>query len=253
MARAAAGGALATVPGVLDPGVRTVALLAGPLVLLGYLLGSVPFALAWRRWRLRVELDRGPAALGRLASGRRGPVGRQGEAVVVVFEAAAALLAAHLGWVAIAAVAPGGGPNPFAASSTVAVFSAQALTAWQSVALWAGFAAVLGHVAPVWTRWRGGTGLPPVVALCAVHLPWVFVGGLTGFFCGVAATRRRRIGVLAAVPAALVVAWATWVLDVNPAWGMRSGAEPALWVLMTGLVIVVRASLGPEPEPTEGR
>ncbi len=40
------------------------------------------------------------------------------------------------------------GANTF---SAVAVFSNQAIGAWVSVALWTGMAAVLGHIAPVWT------------------------------------------------------------------------------------------------------
>lgn len=226
---------------MFERGVATVALWSGPLVILGYLLGSIPFALIWRRLQLRraIDGDRGATS--------QQPVGREGETVVVVLEGLAALLAAHIAWQVISWTAPGGGtPNPFDRASAIAVFSAQALTAWQSVALWAGFAAVLGHVAPIWTRFRGGTGIPPVMVLTAVYLPTVFGSGVAGFFLGLAATKNRRLAIVVAVPFALAFEWFAWINDWNPGWGMRSGPEPSLWVMMTGLVLIARNAFDPQ-------
>ena len=232
------------------------ALWSGPLVILGYLIGSIPFALLWRRIRLRRALDSGAGAP---TSERQ--VGREGETVVVILEGLSALLAAHIAWQVISWTAPGGGtPNPFDNASRIAVFSAQALTAWQSVALWAGFAAVLGHVAPVWTRFRGGTGIPPVMVLTAVYLPTVFGSGVAGFFLSLFATKNRRLAIVVAVPVALGFEWFAWINDWNPGWGMRSGPEPSLWVMMTGLVLVARNAFDPQwdlpwlpPRPDDSR
>ncbi|MEM9038099.1 MAG: glycerol-3-phosphate acyltransferase [Actinomycetota bacterium] len=228
---------------MFERGVTTVALWSGPLVLLGYLLGSIPIALLWRRARLRRALDRDPAE-----QPDRAAVGREGETLVVFFEAAMAVLAAHIAWQVISGLAPGGGTpaNPFDDVSPIAVFSAQALTAWQSVALWAGYAAVLGHIAPVWTRFRGGTGIPPVIGLTFVYLPTVFASGVFGFFAGLAITRNRRLAIVVAVPVALIFEWFAWVFDWNPGWGLRSGAEPTMWVLMTGLLLIARNAFDPQ-------
>lgn len=221
---------------MFERGVTTVALWSGPLVALGYLLGSLPF-LRSLAVGLRSRTDRHESD-------------RPSESVLpAISEALLAVLAAHVAWQVISSLAPGGATvNPFDDVSPIAVFSAQALTAWQSVALWAGFAAVLGNVAPVWTRFRGGTGIPPAIGLTVVYLPTVFGAGVVGFFAGLALTRERRPAIVAAVVAALAFAWLAWVNDWRPGWGMRSGAEPTIWVLMTGLLLAARNVV----EPGEG-
>lgn len=221
---------------MFEPGVTTVALLSGPLVLLGYLLGSVPVAYLWRRRELRGALDRGELA-------GRARAGREGEEALVGVEALLALAAAHIAWQVIESVAPGGqGGIP----SSIGVLSEQVLAVWQSVALWAGFAAVLGHVAPVWLRFRGGTGVPPALLLSFVYLPLVFGSAVIGFFAGLALTRNRRLAIVAALPVALTTEWLAWVFDLPDGWGMRSGPEACLWVFVTGLVLIARNAFDPQ-------
>lgn len=220
---------------MLEPGVTTVALLSGPLVILGYISGSLPLAWLWRRRQLREALERGeiPADT---------KVGREGEEWLVGAEALLALAAAHLAWTVIEGVAPGGRGG----LSSIGVLSDQVLAVWQSIALWTGFAAVLGHVAPVWLRFRGGTGVPPAMLLAFVYLPLVFGGAVVGFFVGLFLTKNRRLAIVVALPVALTTEWLAWVFDLPDGWGMRSGPEACLWVFVTGLVLIARNAFDPQ-------
>ena len=182
--------------------VESVALAAGPLVLFGYLLGSGVYA-----WLRRDGLPRG---------GRR--PGWHG-----VAEAASGLAAAVIALRVTRWVAPG------TETSAVGALSSQVLTAWQSIALWSGMAAVVGHVAPVWRRFDGGSGLPPALALTLVYAPVVFAASVAGFFAGFALTGRPRGGIPVALGTAVVGAWLGWVWDWPAGWGLHNGPELALW------------------------
>ena len=139
--------------------IRTIALLSGPLVGAGYFLGSIQWRILHTRWKLRtIE----PVATDALTDATA--TGREGEGVIAVIEAAVPLVYALIVWRVIDAIAPGG-RGRFDASSFIGALSNQVLPVWQSLALWTGVAAVLGHVAPIWTRFRGGTGIPPAMAL----------------------------------------------------------------------------------------
>ena len=181
-----------------------VGVVAGPLAVLGYLVGSLPYdRLLGRRRR---SDDPAPAA---------------------VAAAVATLLVASVAWDVAQAATPGG-----QFSNGVGAFSNQALGAWVSVALWTGAAAVAGHLAPVWRGFRGGDGVAPAGALTFAYAPVVFAVAAGAFLAAVAATGRPRLALLACLPPAAVYAYGAWLLDLPSGWGVTSGPELTLWVVV---------------------
>ena len=208
-----------------------VGFLAGPLVVVGYLCGSVPFAYLLARRRLRRQLDDRALGLGSADAGH-GPRPRGGEPVLV---AGATLAATTLAWELTLAATPGA-----STFSAVAVFSNQAVGAWVSVALWTGMAAVLGHVAPAWTGFRGGTGLPPALALTAAYTPVVLLAGVATFLVVQGATRRPVTALLAALPAMVAFAYVAWLADLQAGWGVTNGPEVTLWTSALAVTLFAR-------------
>ncbi|HEV2766749.1 MAG TPA: glycerol-3-phosphate acyltransferase [Acidimicrobiales bacterium] len=201
-----------------------VGVLAGPLVLAGYLAGSVPFAYLLSRRRLRRQLDE--PGLSRLSTpgGNPGAGKPRRSAWALVLPAAATLAATTLAWHLTLAATPGG--NTF---SAVGIFSNQAVGAWVSVALWTGLAAVVGHSAPVWNRFRGGSGLPPALALGAAYVPMLLLFAAGAYLAVFGATRSQRTALLSALPVVVVAAYLTWLADLQAGWGVTNGPEVTLW------------------------
>ena len=222
----------------------TVALLAGPMVLAAYLLGSLPWARWWRARQLRRELDEAGRS-GAFAIGRPFPEGRQGEAVAVAIEALVPLAIATVTWHVIEAVAPGG-LGGFRETSPIAFLSNQAVTVWQSMALWAGAAALVGHVAPVWSRFEGGgTGVPGAMALSLAYAPSVFGLASLGFVAARLLTGRVRPALYVAMAVAVTAAWLGWVFAWPTAWGNNHGPEMSLWVTVVSAILVAGAERSP--------
>ncbi len=152
-----------------------------PLLLVaGYLCGSVPFGLILAR-RLK-GVDVRAAGSGNIgATNVARVVGKKLGAVVLLLDAlkgAAPVLAARL-----LVEAP-----------------------WWHVAV--AFAAVLGHVFPVWLRFKGGKGVATAAGVLAVLLPWSALAGF-GLWGGVMLTLRvSSIGSLLGAAAAVVLAFA---------------------------------------------
>ena len=214
--------------------VTAVGLLSGPLVLLGYLVGSVPVGYVLGRRRLRRDLSR---AQPRLLSPARFP---GDDPLATAVEVALTLAVATLAWRVTRSVAPGGNYR-VPEASRIAFASTQVLTAWQSVALWTGLAAVVGHVAPVWRRFRGGgSGLAPGLALLLAYAPTLFSAAVLAFFAGLLLTRRPRPAVAVAIPMTVGAAWAAWVTEVPPGWGMVNGPELTLWLSVGAGVLFAR-------------
>lgn len=208
--------------------VTAVGLVSGPLVLLGYLAGSLPVGYLLARRRLRRELR-----------GAR-PLLRSDDTLATVLYAAIAVVAATVAWQVTRSVAPGGNYR-VPEASRIAFASTQVLTAWQSVALWTGLAAVVGHVAPVWQRFRGGgSGLAPSLALLLVYAPTLFSAAVLTFLAGLMLTRRPRTAVVLALPMTVAAAWAAWLTEVPAGWGMVNGPELNLWLAVTGAVLFAR-------------
>ncbi len=218
-----------------------VGMLAGPLVVVGYLAGSVPFAYLLSRRRLRRQLD-DPAPDRHYASERQEPgsAGGRGRidgdaARAAVLPAVATLAATTLAWHLTLAATPGS--NTF---SSVGVFSNQAIGAWVSVALWTGMAAVAGHAAPVWTRFRGGSGLPPAVVLSVVYVPLVALVGAAAFLLAYGVHRRPLSALCAALPVMVAFEYVAWLADLQAGWGVTNGPEVALWTTALTATLAAR-------------
>ncbi|HEX4902030.1 MAG TPA: glycerol-3-phosphate acyltransferase [Acidimicrobiales bacterium] len=187
-----------------------VALLAGPMVLGGYVAGTAVAHLLAR------DDEPGPRPAD------------------LVLEAFATLAISTAAWYAIQQVSPGSG------FSRIGYFSNQVLAAWQSVALWTGLAVVVGICAPVTRRFRGGPGLAPAGALLAAHFPWFLFASLGAGTVAFGASRSRRVASGAAIAVLLPTAWLGWVLEWLPAWGLPAGPEATVWSMVVVIVLGTR-------------
>lgn len=188
--------------------VSAVALLSGPIVLSGYLVGAAVVALS-----------------------RRDDEARPSDWLLDGFVVLAASTAA---WFSIEAVSPGSN------LSRIGYYSSQVLSAWQSVALWTGLAVVAGMCASVFRRFEGGPGLAPAAALLAVHFPWFLFACAGAALVGFAFTRSARLAQLAAIAVLLPTAWLGWVFEWLPAWGLTAGPEATVWSMVLTLVLGTR-------------
>lgn len=202
--------------------VTTVAIMSGPIVLLGYLVGAIAFAFADR--------DREQRGLSAVA--------------LEVF--VSAMFLSLVGFAA-AELSPRNG------LSRVALQSSQVLTVSQSITLWAGLAVVVGHMAPPTRRFRGGSGLVPALVVAAVATPTMFVAALAGFAAGLGVSGGRpRPAVPAALAFTLAVAWIAWVLEWNSGWGVANGPEATLWTMVvTGSLFARWLSMPTQPADDE--
>lgn len=147
-------------------------------VVIGYLLGSIPFGLLLTR----------AAGLGDIRQTGSGNIGatnvlRTGRKDVA---AATLLLDGGKGAVAVLALAVSAGPVP---------------------ALLAGIAAVAGHCTSPWVGFKGGKG---VATALGVVLAWSWPAGLVCLLVWLAAaflSKRSSVGSLAAMAAAPVLLW----------------------------------------------
>jgi len=217
--------------------VNTVAALSGPLVVLGYLASATLYV--WLR-RLPAPQLPGPEPVRRTLP-------------YAVPEAVLAVVVATVAWHTILFVAPGNRGFVIDAPSAVGYLSSQVLAVWESVALWTGLAAIVGHAAPIWTRFeRGGSGLPPAMALGFVYAPWAFVVGIFSWFAALAIGRSPRAAIPAALGAILTFEWLAWWNDWPAAWGTDHGPELALWTMVVCGVLVTRWHRGDVPAPPTG-
>lgn len=220
--------------------VTSVSLLSGPLVLLGYLAGSIPFGYLLSRRRLRRQLDAaGPPATPVTSDD---PLDTPGVIGAGALAAVTTLLVTTVAWDVALAAAPRGNIG------AVGTFSNQAVGAWVSVALWTGMAAVIGNLAPVWTAFRGATGLAPAVALVLAHVPVVFVVCAATFLVVYGLTRETRLSLLVTLPVAVSVEYLAWIADVQTSWGVTNGPEVTLWVAVLAGALAAR-----NLRPTAGR
>lgn len=203
---------------------------AGPLVLLGYLVGSIPFGDLVVRRRFRRQLDRG-----RIPTGAGKEIDTA-EVVTAILAAAVALLVATIAWDVGLAVAPRG------LVSAVGTYSNQAVGAWVSIALWSGTAAVLGSMAPLWTGLRrGGSGVVPVVALLVAYAPILAAAGIATGSIAVGIGARWRDVVAVAMATIVGVAYLTWITDTQIGWGITHGPETGLWSAILAVMLIGRS------------
>ena len=170
------------------------------LAICGYLLGSVPFGLLLTR----------AAGLGDIRAIGSGNIG----ATNVLRTGRRGLAAATLildGLKGAAAVVAG-------------IVTAEAMGG-----LLAGLAAVLGHLFPVWLRFRGGKGVATGLGVTLAAWPEAGLAACAVWLTAAAMTRISSVGALAAFVAAPLVAWSG---DAPP--------EIANLVLMVGILVWLR-------------
>jgi glycerol-3-phosphate acyltransferase PlsY len=138
-------------------------------IVLAYVVGSIPFAFLLSRQR-GVDL-------------RRAGSGNVGAANVLRTTGARAA--------AVAMVLDG-------VKGTVAVVVAQLISGGLLAPVAAAFASVLGHVYPVWLRFRGGKGVATTAGAFVVLAPAALATSAVVFALAVAATRFVSVGSMAA-------------------------------------------------------
>jgi glycerol-3-phosphate acyltransferase PlsY len=232
---------------------RGVAFWAGASVLGAYVIGSIPVGFLLTRRRLARDLRRverevppgqelRPLVTGRArAAGRAGPV--VSDLVEAVLDTAKVLLSATLAWHVVLAVSPGGSatrPNVGA----IGFLADQVLTAWQSTALWAGVAAVVGHLAPPWFSLRARHGHAPAIGLALVYAPMGVSLGALAFAVALGATRSPASAVLAGLAVFVLHGWLAWIFDWQVGWGVTNGPELALWGAVLGGVVAAGTRAG---------
>ncbi|MGB2714344.1 MAG: glycerol-3-phosphate 1-O-acyltransferase PlsY [Vicinamibacterales bacterium] len=149
-------------------------------VLLGYLAGSVPFAFLLAR---RAGIDVRFAGSGNVGAANVFRTAGAGRAIIVM------ILDIGKGALAVA----------FAFLMTASV----PLTAAT------GAAAVVGHVYPVWLRFRGGKGVAVAAGVFAVLAPLATLTAVSVFLLFVSVTRYVSLGSVAATIALPPAAWLT--------------------------------------------
>lgn len=204
---------------------------AGPLVLLGYLVGSIPVAdlVATRRFRRQLKTGRFPSA--------RGTVLDAADVITAALGAGVTLLVATVAWDVGKEAAP---PAAFGAIGT---YSNQALGAWVSIAIWTGTAAVLGSMVPLFTRFkRGGSGVVPALALLITYTPLLAAAGLAvgSFAWGVGV--RWKLVLTAALATIVAVEYVAWITDTQAGWGVTNGPEIGLWTAVIAVALLGRTS-----------
>ncbi|HEX2309248.1 MAG TPA: glycerol-3-phosphate 1-O-acyltransferase PlsY [Vicinamibacterales bacterium] len=167
-------------------------------ILVGYLFGSIPFALLVSRGLAGVDVRR-------VGSGNVGSAN-----VLRTSGVATALL------VMVLDMAKGAG----------SVLLADRWSAAASTPAVAGLAAIVGHVYPIWLRFRGGKGVATACGVFAVLTPWAVLPAFALFVATVWATRFVSLGSLVAALALGPIAYAL-------------AAPPASWLAAAGAAILI--------------
>jgi acyl phosphate:glycerol-3-phosphate acyltransferase len=172
---------------------------AALLVVVGYLLGSLSFALLLVRWRTGADIRT-------VGSGNAGATN--------VLRAHGKGLAAS---VALLDVAKG----------AAAILLVRLVTADPRYAAAAGLAAILGHVFPLYSGFRGGKGVATAVGAFLILAPLATVVCLAGFVAVVAATRYISLASMVAI------------VLLPPAAGLLSHAPRAVVVVAAATAVLV--------------
>ena len=180
------------------------------LVLAGYLSGSIPFGFLLSKLLLGVDIRTvGSGNIGGTNVARAG--GKKLGIAVVILDAAKAIVPIFVA----RAVLSSAGLEP------------RRVEVWVvAVAL----AAFIGHVLPVWLRFRGGKGVATGFGIFVVLAPWGALAGAAAYAIAYGVTRISSVGSLAGTA---VCAATTFALD--------GPASPVSWAgLVLALLIVLR-------------
>jgi glycerol-3-phosphate acyltransferase PlsY len=129
-----------------------------------------------------------------------------------------------------------------AVKGMLAVLVAQRLTGGVAAPVAAGLASMLGHVYPVWLRFRGGKGVATAAGAFAVLTPVAVTAALGVFLLTVALTRFISVGSMAA--ALTLAGWA--IASDAPAVVGAGAAIGAALVLVGHRANVLRLVAGTE-------
>ncbi len=145
-------------------------------------------------------------------------------------------------------VAPGSAS--FRDSSAVGFLSSQALTAWESAAIWAALAATIGLMFPV--SLSGGprirhdlasTGALAVGLYLGWTLPLVVFAAAAAFFAAQVVRGRPSLSISIAIATLPMVEWGASILQVRAAWGFVHGPETALAVTAFAASVAARRGM----------
>jgi len=126
-------------------------------------------------------------------------------------------------------------------ASDVGFLTDQILTFWQSAALWAGLAAAVGHLYPIWLGFRGrGQGQAPLLALAVLFIPIGFVIAVGVFLVTTLVGRSQRISVALSLTGFVAWSWSAWLWSLGHWWGLLPGPELAIWAAVTAGVVAGR-------------
>jgi acyl phosphate:glycerol-3-phosphate acyltransferase len=150
------------------------------VLVLAYLLGSVPFAVLLSRWETGIDVRRVGSGNPGAANVWRSMGPALGLAVLVLD----------------------------CAKGAVAVLIARRLGLDRTVEAFAALAAIAGHIWPVWLKFRGGKGVAAAAGAFAALTPWAFGVAFVTFAATVAITRLVSLGSLFAAIAVTIAAFA---------------------------------------------
>jgi glycerol-3-phosphate acyltransferase PlsY len=132
----------------------------------------------------------------------------------------------------------------------ISVFVAQGLSGGGGAApAVAGFAAVVGHVYPVWLKFKGGKGVATACGAFAVLTPAAMPPALAIFLAGTWMTRHVSVGSMAATAALPPIAYAT----SSPAPAVAAACGAAALVLFRHRSNFSRLRAGSEPRLQDHR
>ncbi len=154
--------------------------LSAALVALGYLAGSIPFGVLLTRWFAGKDVR----------AGGSGNIGATNVTRVAGKKVGAAVLLLDAGKGAL---------------PVLLAMRLQPAEYWVHFAV--ALAAFLGHVFPVWLKFKGGKGVATAAGVLAVLLPLAAAAGFAVFAILVAIFRVASIGSLAGGITALAVSW----------------------------------------------
>lgn len=195
------------------PGIESGALVLGLVALCGYLIGSVPFGLVITR----------ALGLGDLRSIGSGNIGATNVLRTGNKAAAAATLLLDSG------------------KGAAAVLIARALLGEEAAQI-AGGAAFLGHLYPVWLRFRGGKGVATFLGT-VLALAWpVGIAACAAWLLTALVSRISSLSALVAAAASVPLAWALGHADI-----MLLCAGLAVLVFWRHRANIARLAAGTEP------
>ena len=129
-----------------------------------------------------------------------------------------------------------------AVKGTVAVLVAQRLTNGVAAPVVAGLASMLGHVYPIWLRFRGGKGVATAAGVFAVLTPVAAAVALAVFLLAVWVTRFISVGSMAAA-----ITLAGWAIASDAPTAVGIGAAiAAMFVIVGHRTNVLRLAAGTE-------